>query len=65
MNYFYDLPIEIQCNVYERCGKVEWNKNILSVNEQVRNKKNEEFAKVLFSSRLNVDDLWKLRKCWD
>ena len=66
MNYFYDiLPHEIQCDIYEKCGKVEWNENINLVNKQVVHKKNEEFEKVLFGSRRNVDDLWKLRKCWD
>ena len=61
MNYFYDLPIEIQCLIYEKCGKSEWVENIEPVNKQIQNKKQDDFVKLLFKSRTDINSLWKLR----
>jgi len=65
MNYFYDLPYDIQSIIYEKCGKEEWSEKVKEVNKDVRTKKKTmEFSELLFRARTDINALWQVRNSW-
>ena len=65
MNYFYDLPYDIQNIIYEKCGKEEWSEKVKEVNKDVRTRnKTKDFSELLFRARTDINALWQVRNAW-
>ena len=64
-NMFYDLPVVLQCVIYEKCGKDEWSDNIKKVHKSIlKKKKMKEFSEIVRRSRTDMDALMQMRTFW-